>query len=107
VHVSNGRVFRPIWLRRETILDRRIWVYYLVILDRVSEHLADTVEVKPDERFFKTLGTHVEQYLETGEAPEALRSVVMNVADDYLAGREIVLRAGDYIALQNYARQAK
>jgi hypothetical protein len=105
--LPNGRLHRPLWIRRETILDRRIWVYYLVILDRVADHLAEKIQAQPDERFYKTLGEHVERYMETGEAPEAIQSVVMNVADDYLAGREIVLRAGDYIALQNYARQAK
>jgi len=104
--VSNGNRFRPIWIRRETILDRRIWVYYLIILDHVAEHLGDRVEVEPDERFFKVLSEQVEQYLETGKAPRELESVIMNVADDYLAERDIVLRAGDYIALQNYVRQS-
>lgn len=98
--------FRPIWIQRETILDRRIRVYYLIILDRVAEHLGERVQVEPDERFFKVLGEHVERYLETGEAPQELQSVIMNVADDYLADREIVLRAGDYIALQSFARKA-
>jgi hypothetical protein len=104
--VSNGNLFRPVWIRRETILDRRIWVYYLVILDKVADHLGDRVKVEPNERFFKVLSEHVERYLKTGEAPQELQSVIMNVADDYLAGREIVLRAGDYIALQGFARKS-
>lgn len=104
--MDKKRFVHPVWIRRETVLDRRIWVYYLVLLERATEHLGDRIQVQPDERFFKVLGQHVEHYLETGEAPEAIQSVVMNVADDYMAGREIVLRAGDYVTMQNFARHA-
>ena len=37
--------------------------------------------------------------------PEAIAPAVMNVADDVLAGRDVQLRAGDYIALQNFIRK--
>ena len=104
--MPHSNIFRPIWIERETILDRRIRVYYLIILDRVAEHLGDRVQVEPDERFFRVLGEQVQKYLENGEVPEELQSVVLNVADDYLADREITLRAGDYIALQNFARKS-
>ena len=105
--MSNGQAFRPIWIRRESILDRRVWVYYLIILDKVAEHLGDQIEVQPDARFFKVLTQHVEAYLETGKTPpRAIAPVVMNIADDYMAGRDIVLRAKDYITLQNFARKA-
>ena len=96
----------PIWVKRQTILDRRIWVYYLIILERAADHLRELIEVEPDKRFFKVLGRHVEKYLESGQMPpEAIAPVVMNIADDYLAGRDVVLRAGDYIQLQNFVRK--
>jgi hypothetical protein len=48
---------------------------------------------------------HVGAYLNKGVMPpEAIASAVINIADDFLAGREPVLRAGDYIAFQNFAR---
>ena len=105
--MSNGHALRPVWIKRETILDRRIWVYYLIILEQAADHLNELIKVKPDKRFFRVLGKHVEQYLETGKMPpKEISSVVLNVADDYMSGREIVLRAGDYIQLQNFARRA-
>lgn len=98
----------PLFVKRETILDRRIWVYYLVILDKVSEKLGPQLEVRPDERFYATFSKIVEAYLKDGKAPpKAIETAVLNAADDYLAGRDISLRAGDYIALQNYARAQK
>lgn len=98
--------YHPIWIKREHILDRRTWVYYLIINEWVSEHLADLIKVEPDKRFFEVLGKHVEAYVqENQQPPEAIATVVMNVADDYMAGRDVVLRAGDYIALQNFMRE--
>ena len=98
----------PLFVKRETILDRRIWVYYLVILDKVFEKLGPQLEVRPDERFYAMFSKQVEAYLKDGKAPpKAIETAVLNAADDYLAGRDISLRAGDYIALQNYARTQK
>ena len=99
------RQIRPIWVKREHILDRRTWVYYLVINKWASRHLAEQIEVAPDDRFFKVLDKHVTAYVKENAAPpQEIASVVMNVADDYMAGRDVVLRAGDYIAMQNFVR---
>lgn len=104
--MDSERIFRPVWVRREHILDRRTWVYYLIINERASRYLGDQIEISPDERFFEVLGAHVEAYVSEGQMPpEAIATAVMNVGDDYLAGREIILRAGDYIAVQNFVRE--
>jgi molybdopterin converting factor small subunit len=101
-----GNVFRPTFIRRETILDRRTWVYYLIIVDRAAQHWAELLEVKPDERFFAILNEHVKAYVEMGKMPpKEIESTVLNVADDFMAGRDITLRAGDYIAMQNFVRR--
>lgn len=107
--MSNGILARrPLFIRRESILDRRIWVYYLVILDKIAPQFGDVLEARPDERFYETFSKHVEAYVKEGEAPpKAIEGAVLNAADDYLAGRDITLRAGDYIAVQNYIRGAK
>jgi molybdopterin converting factor small subunit len=98
----------PLFIKRETILDRRIWVYYLVILDKFAEKLGPQLQVRPDERFFEVLSKHVEAYLKEGKAPpKAIEGAVLNAADDFLAGRDISLRAGDYIAVQSFARAGK
>ena len=102
--MSNGPHL-PIRLRIETIEDRRIWQYYLIIPDLMVERLSELLEVVPDERFYKVLNEHVHAYIREGVMPpEQIMSTVMNVADDVMAGRDPVLRAGDYIAMQNYAR---
>ena len=36
--------------------------------------------------------------------PEDIASAIMNIADDLMSGRDITLRAGDYIAIQNHVR---
>jgi hypothetical protein len=47
----------------------------------------------------------VKAYVEEGKMPPPeIETAIMNAADDYLEGRDITLRAGDYIALQSYAR---
>ena len=65
------------------------------------------IDARPDARFFEELNQHVEAYLDEGKAPpDAIASAVMNVADDVLAGRDVQLKAGDYIALQNFMRKS-
>jgi hypothetical protein len=39
--------------------------------------------------------------------PEAIAPAILNMADDVMAGRQVSLRAGDYIAIQNFARSSK
>jgi hypothetical protein len=103
--MPNGRVVRPLWLEQEVILDRRIWVFYLVINEKVSRYLKKNIQVKPDERFFKSVGEHVAAFVNKGTMPpEKIAPAIMNLADDFSCGRDIVIRAGDYIALQEFFR---
>jgi hypothetical protein len=103
-----GKIAKIKWIDRESILDRRIWVYYLIILERLADRFREVIEARPDARFFEELNEHVEAYVSHGKMPpDAIASAVMNVADDVMAGRDVQLKAGDYIALQNYMRQAK
>jgi hypothetical protein len=39
--------------------------------------------------------------------PEEIAPTIMNLADDFAAGRQMCIRAGDYIAIQNYMRKGK
>jgi hypothetical protein len=99
------RIRRPLFIKRESVLDRRIWVYYLVIVDQLAKQLGEVVEARPDERFFEVLSQHVSAYVNEGKAPpKEIATPVLNAADDVLAGRDVTLRAGDYIAVQNFIR---
>lgn len=106
--MPHGRIAKIEWLELESVLDRRIWVYYLIVLDRLKDRFSDVIEARPDARFFEELDRHVQAYVNEGKMPpEAIASSVMNVADDVLAGRDVQLKAGDYIALQNFMRGAE
>ena len=79
-------------------------IAYLII-DGVNGY-AKQIELKPDEKFYSAIGTHLRAYLDNGvKPPEAIASTVLNLADDFLAGRHMTLRAGDYISIQNFIRQ--
>lgn len=93
----------PNWLRP------RWWeVAYLIIGPEGWRHekIIEVIETKPDERFNKIVMEHVSAWIEAGEMPpDAIAPAIMNLADDYMAGRTIQIRAGDYIALQSFVRE--
>ncbi len=83
-------------------------IMYLVIIDQMVKRHRDLIVERPDKRFDimvqKLAMTHI---VDGDEPPEEIRTAVMNVADDIMAERDVTLRAGDYIALMNYARENK
>lgn len=59
-------------------------------------------------RFAKEVQTHTKALLlEQKEPPAAIAAAIHNFADDIAAGREVTVRAGDYIAIQNFMRAKK
>ena len=88
----------------KAILDRKDWVKYLVIPDWHAKQLGDIIERAPSAAFDKFVETHVQAYLDGKAPPAAIQSAVMNIADDYVAGKDIAVRAGDYVALQKQYR---
>jgi hypothetical protein len=36
--------------------------------------------------------------------PAEIATAIINVADDYLNGTDVVMKSGDYIAVQNFLR---
>lgn len=84
---------------------------YLVVGpgDLFKQRLVDIVNVPADAGFQATVDRLVAAYIEKGEMPpEQIAPTILNLADDVMAGRDMVIRAGDYIALRNYMRaQAK
>lgn len=101
-------VYFPRWVKPSVILDRHILVMYLVIIDGLlkEKRWAELAEIPPDEKFQAVVSEYVGAYLNDGVMPpEEIASAVLNIADDFLAGREPVLKAGDYIAIQNFIRR--
>jgi hypothetical protein len=83
-------------------------VMYLIIVDALVARHREALMAQPTDKFQSMLHNEVMAHVLDGkEPPEQIRTAVMNVADDMMAGRDITLRAGDYIALMDYAREQK
>lgn len=83
-------------------------VMYLVIVDWLRKDKIELVKMRPTERFFDMLREEVTAHvLEGREPPAAIASAVMNISDDVMSGRDVVIRAGDYITLMDFARKQK
>ena len=83
-------------------------VMYLVLMQKMIEKYAELVRVKPTETFFEMVREHVIDHAVHGTMPPAqIAPAILNIADDLMAGRDMCLRAGDYISLMNFARENK
>jgi hypothetical protein len=83
------------------------WKYAYVIIgpwgDKTSIGLT---RVKPDENFNQIVAGFVKEYVENGKMPpEPIAPAIMNLADDFASGRDMNMRAGDYISIQKYLRK--
>jgi hypothetical protein len=94
------------WLVELRIRDPISPIAYLIILD--LREVADIARYKPDDAFYSVVAQHMSAYMNEGKMPpEPIAPAILNLADDYMAGRSISIRAGDYISLQNFARRAR
>ncbi|WP_150132320.1 hypothetical protein [Prosthecochloris sp. GSB1] len=83
-------------------------IMYLVIVDKLLSKNAELLKVEPSEKFFSFVREMVISHVADGkEPPEQIAAPIMNIADDMMAGREVTMRAGDYIALMNYAKSKR
>jgi hypothetical protein len=91
---------------KEGVLNRREWVMYLAVPEWVSKVKDNKlISGKPSKEFYRFVVDQVNQYIFDNKEPEPeVATAIMNIADDYLAGRDQILRAGDYIAIQEYLR---
>jgi hypothetical protein len=74
-------------------------------------HFGDLVELAERElpqTFAKEMAKHVYGYIYENKMPPAeIEQTVLNVSEDLIAGRQVQLRAGDYIASQKFFRRMK
>jgi len=91
------------------ILERWWRVAYLIIGPDgfLKQEWRKLIDIRPNARFEKLVADHLQAYIKEGVMPpDDIAPAILNLADDFMAGREITMRAGDYIALQNHLRQA-
>jgi hypothetical protein len=91
----------------EILIPRWILVAYLIINWRMKD-IAEQIKVKPSREFYSTVARHLGAYLVRDiMPPEEISGAILNLADDYMANRPMNMRAGDYIASQNFMRNAR
>lgn len=103
---EQSRVKFPKFVFSYGIPDRAIprWmkVAYLTVSMR-SERFFQDMDVRTGKRFDDVVSRHLNAYLKEGTMPpDGISTPILNLADEYMTGRAMSLRAGDYIALQNY-----
>lgn len=90
----------------ELVWKRKWWVMYLIVNDKVR--IDDKVNAQIEKFMDGVALKHVRAYVDDGiMPPDAIAPAILNMADDVMAGRQVTLRAGDYIAIQNFARSSK
>jgi len=89
-------------------VDRSTWIMYETLPYFASKIKEGIVPANPDREFYTITTDLVNAYIfEEIEPPAEIAISIKNIADDHLNGRVPVIRAGDYIAIQNYARSRK
>jgi hypothetical protein len=91
------------------IIKRQDRVKYLVLpiwrakelMPEIENTVVRMSEGKSNE-FDDFIEVQVNKFLEGEKPPAEIETMIMNFADCKLRGEDIVIRAGDYIALQNY-----
>lgn len=90
------------------ILERRKWVMYKTIPEWMIKNKGEKIFAAPSKEFFSFVTDQVNAYVhDQKEPPAEIAPAIMNIADDHMDGREPVIRAGDYISIQNYMRAKK
>jgi hypothetical protein len=83
-------------------------VMYLQVRDLMLARYRNELIARPTEKFYDMVYKEVMTHVIDGKEPhEQILTAVLNIADDMMAGRDVTMRAGDYIALMNYAREMK
>lgn len=83
-------------------------IMYLIVRDATLAEYRREIEVRPNEKFYDMVQKEVMAHVIDGKKPqEQILTALLNIEDDMMAGREVTMRAGDYIALMSYARKIK
>ena len=82
-------------------------IKYLVINQALDKRISEIkLEAMTSEKFNVFVREYIVAYAVDNKMPPAeIEGAIINIADDLLSGREITLKAGDYITLQNYMQK--
>ena len=84
------------------------WKIAYKIPPQLGQKWGELINIAPDERFTKTVSRYVRGLIEEGKMPpDDIAPTIVNLANDLLNGQEMIIRTGDYIAIQNHLHQQK
>jgi len=100
-------VKKDIYVQLPDWVKPRWWIVAYLIPPFLRKDLADLVQIQAGEKFQNVIEQHTRAFIEKGiEPPKEIAGAIYNIADDLQHGRGAVIRAGDYIAIQNFAKRA-
>ena len=100
----------------ESIWDRMHQVMYLYPVPWMRDDLkegalrewGELVHGKVSKQFSEVTKKYVGDYMMNGKMPpKEIEAPILNMVDDVAAGRQIQMKAGDYIAIQNFIKAGK
>ncbi|MFX0203625.1 MAG: hypothetical protein ACFFCW_46600 [Candidatus Hodarchaeota archaeon] len=91
----------------EWIVKRWCLVCYLIINWKI-EDLVKQIQVEPSSEFYRVAAEYLYEYAHNNKMPpDEIAPAIINLGEDYLAGKPVQFRPGDYILIQNYIRKHK
>lgn len=110
--MEERKIVRPVRVLREIEIpkfDLKDAVKYLTVtVNFNADSVGNIIRSKLDKRFTDFAEEYVDAYIyDNKEPPTEIAGAIKNIADDVLSGREPVVRAGDYISIQNYIKGNK
>jgi len=88
------------------ILDRKHWVMYLYPPPFELGELRELFTMGRVNPVSEVIEKYTRAYMMEGqEPPSQIAAAIKNFVDDIACGREVVVRAGDYIAIHNFMRE--
>lgn len=89
----------------EQMIDKNWCLASYLILNLDFHEFEELAQRELPANFANRMATLVYGYMcENKLPPTEIQQVVLNVSEDIAAGRDVALRAGDYIAVQKYFR---
>jgi hypothetical protein len=84
------------------------WVMYQTAPLNEIKNYEGKISGQPSKEFYQFVVDQVNSYIfEDKEPPADIAAAIKNIADDHLSDRMPVIRAGDYISLQNHLRNMR
>jgi hypothetical protein len=84
----------------------RWWEVAYIILGPdgwLRDELVKVAETRLNPEFEEFLTSNITAYINEGKQPDReIEAAILNLADDVMAGRKMVIRTGDYITLQGH-----